>query len=267
MNELLKQNNENTQNSKLDDIRKQKTELDKSFNSIQNDIKNSIFVTLKNIEGQLLFKYIIIFIVAFKSFEAINFTTTIFIAILFAFGITYINYDKDKVYTSTKKKNLDFKLNNIYPKPTHFKNHNNLIEFVYSIKEFREYNDDSFDKMIKCIDNILQLYKDINIGTVNTNHHVDIIRDNKQKAVNYLHSIIHTMETSTVIVNKHTTALHTLDSILDYYLQKSIKISNIRLKKHGYNTASKYIYNDELDGIHDTSLNSNVYDHDHFSFY
>ena len=75
------------------------------------------------------------------------------------------------------------------------------------------------------------------------------------------------METSTVIVNKHTTALHTLDGLLDHYLQESIKISNARLKKEGYNTASKYIYKGELDGIHDTSLNSNVYDQGHFSFY
>ena len=265
MNELLKQNNENI--SKLSDIIKQKENLDQSYNSLKSDIDNSIFFTLKNIEGQLLFKYITIFIIAFKILISINLSSTIFFAILFSFLITYINYDKDKIYTSTKKKNLDFKLNNLYPNPNHFKNQNNIIEFVYSIKDFRDYNDDSFDKMIKCIDNVLQLYKDVKIGTVNTNHHVDNIKDNKQKAINYLHSIIHSMETSNVIIDKHTTALHTLDTLLDNYLQESITISNNKLKKEGYNTSSKYIYKDELQGIHDTSLDSNAYDQGHFNFF
>ena len=56
--------------------------------------------------------------------------------------------------------------------------------------------------MIKCIDNFLLIYNDIKVGVENIPHNIDIMKDNKKKALNYLHSIIYTMETSDVIINK-----------------------------------------------------------------
>ena len=91
--------------------------------------------------------------------------------------------------------------------------------------------------------------------------------NNKKKAINYLHSIIHTMETSRVIVNKHTESMKVLNSILKYYIDESIDISNYRLEKKGYDTSSKFFDKDELDGIENNSLDSNVYDKGHFELF
>ena len=75
------------------------------------------------------------------------------------------------------------------------------------------------------------------------------------------------METSRVIVDKHTQSMQVLKSILKYYINESIDISNHRLKQNGYNIMSKIHYKDELDGFENNSLDSNVYDEKHFKIY
>tara|TARA_B100000683_G_C12369920_1_gene506692 strand:+ start:113 stop:916 length:804 start_codon:yes stop_codon:yes gene_type:complete len=267
MNSVIQQNINIANQNMIKDLENKREKIDDIKKAIQDTIDNSIFYKLQNIEGQLLFKYVAIFLFSFKFFKIVNISIPILIAIVFAYMFTYINYDRDQIYTGTKQKNLDFKLETLEPKPKNFKNHNNLIEFVYSIREFREYNSDSFDKMIQCIDNILQLSKDIKIGTIDTNDHVDVMIDNQKKAMNYLHSIIHNMETSRVIVDKHAQSMQVLKSILKYYIDEAIDISNQRLKQNGYNIMSKIHYKDDLDGFENNSLNSNVYDDKHFKIY
>lgn len=251
----------------MQELETKKNKLDTIKKSILSDLDTSIFYKLKTIEGELLFKYIVIFLFTFKIATIINFNFSLVIAIIFGLLFTYINYDRDKIYTSTKQKNLDFKLQTIEPKPKNFKTHNNIIEFIYSIKEFRNYNSDSYDKMIQCIDNILLLSKEIKIGVDRTNNHIDVMIDNKKKAMNYLHSIIHTMETSNVIVDKYEKSLTVLDSILKYYIDEAKDISNYRLEKEGYDSSSKFFYKDELDGFENNSIDSNVYDGSHFMVY
>ena len=143
-------------------------------------------------------------------------------------------------------------------------NHTKIIEFVYSIKDFRLYNADSFDKMLKCIDNVLQLYNEILIGLHNMTHHIDNMIDNKKKALNYLHSFIYKMEPNDVIINKLNKSLQVLNILLQTYINNVIDISNKQLKKHGYNISSKKFYKDELDGIYINSNDSNKYDLNHF---
>ena len=98
------------------------------------------------------------------------------------------------------------------------------------------------------------------------NHHIDNMIDNKKKAINYLHSIIYTMEQNDVIINKLNKSIKILDTLLTYYINEVIDISNKQLKKHGYNISSKKFYKDELDGISINSKNNytNSYDLSHF---
>ena len=251
---------------KSTELKKKQSQLTDIAKSIQNEIDKSLYLKLSNINGKLLFKYTILFIIVFKIILVSNITFSIFISLMIALIFVYINYDKDTVLSTTKDKQIQFKLNSIYPSPNHFKKHSNVIEFVYSIKDFRLYNPDSFDKMLQCIDNVLQLYNEILIGVHNMNHHIDNMMDNKKKAINYLHSIIYTMEPNDVIINKLNKSIKVLDTLLTYYINEVIDISNKQLKKHGYNITSKKFYKDELDGIsiNPTNNYTNSYDLSHF---
>lgn len=225
------------------------SKLDKIFNNMQYDIENSIYNKVSTIEGSLLFKYIVLFVILLKLFNYINISSQQFIAILFTGIIIYIVYDKDKIYENTEKKSVDFKLNSIYPPQKHFKGHNKIIKFVYSIKEFRIYNIDTFDNMLKCIDNFLKIYEDIQKCILYPHMHIDIMKDNAKNAINYLHSIIHNIETNKIIMDKHMEAVNVLNKLLKNYINKSIDKANNQLKKNGYNIMSKKIYKDELESV------------------
>lgn len=231
--------NENNDSSKLDKI----------FNNIQNDITNSVYNKVSTIEGSLLFKYMMIFAILLKLFNYINISTQQFISVLFTGIIIYIIYDKDNIYSNTEKKSVDFKLNSIYPPQKHFKGHNEIIKFIFSIKEFRIYNIDTFDNMLKCIDNVLKIYEDLEKCMLYPHMHIDIMKDNTKNAINYLHSIIHNIETNKIIMDKHMEAVNVLNKLLQNYINKAIDMSNEQINKNGYDTMSRKIYKGELESF------------------
>jgi hypothetical protein len=253
-----------SENNKINIINKKQDILNTIAHKLQNDINNSIFLKLKNTDGKLLFKYGIIFIIIFKLLLLSNITFSIFVAIIGSLIYVYFIYDKDSIYSTTKNKQLDFKLNSIFPSPKHIKSHPKLIEFVHSIKDFRLYNEDSFDKMLKCIDNVIQIYNELLIGLHNMPHHIDIMIDNKKKAINYLHSIIYNMEEKPVIINKLNKSIKVLNILLQSYIDKAIDISNKELEKNGYDITSRKMHKNELDGIYINNINSNSYDLNNF---
>lgn len=247
----------------LNNLNQRSDILSKKYNQINTDIKNSLYYKFNDLDNILLFKYFVLFIIIFKLGLIIKLDFIKLTSILIAIVIIYIFYDKDKILETTDKKVIDFKLNSLYPQPKYIKNHNKLINYLYSIKDFRPYNTDSYDKMIQCIDNILHLYNDIMIGINYTNHNIDLMIDNKKKAVNYLHSIIYNIPEITVIINKHSESIKVLITLLDSYINKCIDISNNKLEKNGYNISSKYYHKNELPGI-EQPLNN--YDLIHFNY-
>ena len=199
----------------LDRLNQRKSILSEKYNNIKNNIQNSLYYNLTKINNRLLFKYFVLFIIIFKLGLLIKLDFIKLTSILIAFVIIYILYDKDQILETTDEKAIDFKLNSLYPQLKYIKNQDRLIKYLYSIKDFRPYNTDSYDKMIQCIDNILKLYNDIMIGIDYTNHNIDLMIDNKKKAINYLHSIIYNIPETVIIVNKHTKAIQVLTVLLD----------------------------------------------------
>jgi len=247
----------------LDILNQRKNILSEKYNQINSDIKNSLYYKFNDLNNILLFKYFVLFIIIFKLGLIIKLDFIKLTSILIAIVIIYLFYDKDKILETTDKKVIDFKLNSLYPQPKHIKNHDRLINYLYSIKDFRPYNTDSYDKMIQCIDNLLKLYNDIIIGINYTNHNIDIMIDNKKKAVNYLHSIIYNIPETVIIVNKHSEAIKVLIILLDSYIHKCIDISNNKLEKNGYNISSKYYHKNEISGF---EMPLNNYDLIHFNY-
>lgn len=258
MNKIVLPNNEELENLKF-----RTNILSKKYNEIYSNITNSLYYKFNNISKKTLFKYFVIFIFVFKLGLIVKLDFIKLNSILIAIFFIYVIYDKDTILETTDKKVIDYKLNSLYPKPKHIKNQNKLINYLYSIKEFRQYNPDSYDKMIQSIDNFLQIYNDIIIGINYINHNIDIMIDNKKKAVNYLHSIIYNIPEIDVFVNKHTKSINILIILLDSYIDKCIDISNNNIKKNGYNILSKYYYKNEINGF-DTSKNN--YDSNHFNY-
>lgn len=251
--------NENINNK---NINNEHTKLDKIFNDMQNDINNSIFNKIATLDGELLFKYLILFAILLKFFNYINISVSQFISIIFTLTIIYIIYDKDKIYNNTQQKSINFKLNSIYPQPKYFKGHDEIIKFIFSIRDFRKYNIDSYDNMLQYIDNFLKLHEDLKNCTLHPYMHIDVMKNNAKNALNYLHSIIHNLSPNDLILNKHQKAINILNSLLTFYLNKEIDKLDKFIETNGYNIHTKKIYKDELDSFSfdKSSINSSHFE-------
>lgn len=225
--------------TKLSDIKK----------DIINNINSSLYYEIINIPGNLLIKYFIYFLILYKILSSITINIQIIFSLVITSIIIFIIYDKDKIYKITGDKDIEFKLNSIYPKPKHFKNQNRLIDFIYSIKDYRPYNPDSFDKMLQCIDNVLKIYNDIQIDTLYCNLNLDVAKDNMTNSLNYLHSLIYKLPANNYVENRHRLAIERLYDILNTYIQDIINICNNKIKQNGFNTTSKWIYSNDVNGI------------------
>ena len=231
-------------------------------NDIINNINNSYYYKLNNISGNLLLKYIFYFLIIYKSTTIIKIDIQIIFALIISSIIIFIIYDKDQIYKIAGNKDIEFKLNSIYPKPLYFKNQNNLIDFVYSIKDYRTYNYDSFDKMLKCIDNILRIHNDVKIDSLYCNLNLDVAKDNMNNSINYLHSIIYKLPANHYVENRNYIAIDRLYNILNEYIQEIINICNNKIKQNGFNSSSKWVYSNDIDGLDLASK----HDLNHFKF-
>lgn len=188
--------------------------------------KNDIYNYIKSIGKRDLFLYISIIIFSIYIFKNVNIKIGSMIGLGLALLFVYFVNEKTNFEQKSEIKNYEKKLNSIFPKPREISKYPEIIEFIYSIREFYDYNWYAFTKMVKNIESFIQLYQDINNGLRHCKHNYELANSKKNNALNNLHSIIITLEVSNnrVLSKKMKNALDYLQKLLNKYIQEIIII-------------------------------------------
>jgi hypothetical protein len=201
---------------------------------------NSLYVSLIEIDPKYLFLYIVIIIISILFFRHNNFKIISMIGLIFGIIISYIIYDKNKFKNTSKKEDLRLKQNKLIPQPKYSAKYSEVTEFLYSIREFYQYNRPVFTDLVNSLDSFMILYDDINIGVQRCKDNFDILKDKKYEALNNLHAIIFNLENSEVLIQKIKDAMKFLHKLLNKYYFKAIKICNNQ-EEYDVNTTSRFI--------------------------
>ena len=201
----------------------------------------NIYTYINEIDGNLIFLYVIILIVSFYFFSYKTITLSIIFSVFIGlFIIIYLN-EKNKVTTGNEKQDIDTQLKNITPTPERFDNYPDIIKFAFSIQDFYIYNPQAFENIIYDIDAFLLMYTNIKKDNSLTNELYDLMENKKNSSLNNLHSIIYNMPNYKNLIEKLNNALQYLESLLNNYLEEIYKIHQNNVYMNGYNIKYKIV--------------------------
>ena len=229
---------------------------------ITNQNLLDFFTMAHDIQYQELFKYIIIFIIASYMFSRVNIGLNNIIGGIIGIIIVFIMIGKVNSQKDSSSHELINKYNSIIPLPVHGSNYPEIIDFLHSIREFYFYNKRSFTSMVKNIDLLLKIYEDVKIGVIYCKYHYDIASEKRKNALNYLHSIIYSLEDDVSLKSKLLESVKYLQTLSGKYLNYIENICNKDIEQNGYNIEETkiesnqprpfnidYSHNNELDNV------------------
>lgn len=123
--------------------------------------------------------------------------------------------EKSLILTRREKEPFQNKL------PSTLNNYDDIVNFLYYINDFKQYNEQVYDNVLININDFLTLYEDHQIADIyNKKLMNDVILDTKFKILDNLSSFIYSFNNSPVLRNKLNESINLLNNILNRYLNK-----------------------------------------------
>jgi hypothetical protein len=241
MEEAMKKANKKQMRKKA----KQQNKLKEMEEEFQKSKTVGIYNYINDIDRDSLLIYVsvlisIIFLLSFVEMKS-NFIVAFVIGII----VVYFLNEKRRATESGEMGELELKLTRIFPPPDYFYMDAGIVELTYDIQEYKGYNEKSYTAMIKHIDNVLHLRLDIERGVKHCEATVDLAKQERDDAINHLHSIIYKTPSNSEFENKLKKSLQSLQYILQLHIDYMIKSCNNRYKKSGPNIYNKEIYQNQ----------------------
>jgi hypothetical protein len=186
VNKLFEEKNQ----QEIEKINQQIQENIQYYDDLDKIKKNSIYTYITDIDNEQLLLYIFIFItfvsMLIYSFE---FNMTFIFSFLMGILLIYFLNEKSRVNNDSDLKQLEIKLNSIYPKPQYLHYDSRLINFIHENKDYQESNPDVYETMVKKLDNFMKIIDDIKNDVINCSHNFDIARDLSSEIMNEYESL------------------------------------------------------------------------------
>ncbi len=192
-------------------------------------------------DGKTFFLYSVIVIAILWMFSKRQLGVNILIGIIIAiFFISYLNFQtmqasntqadirklKENILVSNEKTTLD---------------HDNVINFKFSVRDFYIYNPLEYIAMVDNLDYFFELYKLCFVDSKTAYINYDLMHQHKRNALNALHAISLKLPDDKRIVHKLNNAVIELDTILTEYLDQISYVADRHTYKYGYNIDTKII--------------------------
>ena len=222
--------------------RKEKEEdLDELTGAYKSAQTTGFYNYITEIDNKSMFHFVVAGITVFTLVNKIHFTMSSIVAIFVAGVVVYFLNERRRTTQVTDMKELEIKLVRITPNPKYFHLDAGIVELVYSIREFRNYNDQAFVEMIAATDKFLGLMYDIEHEVANCHHAVELAQDLKKQALNHLMSIIYRTPSDSRALVKLRKAADSLHFILNHHIDIATEECNKQIKKIGLNASNKLI--------------------------
>lgn len=233
---------ERSRQKTLEERKDKDAELDTLNTQFTSRKSSGLYNYIVEIDKKSLFFFSTIFLFIFSLVNKIYFSTSSIVAILIATLVVYFLNERRRTTDFSDMKELEIKLVRITPNPKYFHLDAGIIELVYSIREFRTYNNQAFVDMISAIDRFLALVYDIENDVADCHHAVQLAQSFKKQALNHLMSIIHRTPQSHIAQTKLRKATDSLHFIFNHHIDIISTDCNNKIDKEGLNVSNAKVY-------------------------
>jgi hypothetical protein len=238
-------------------LKNQKNEIKKLSEEYLEERQEGIYNYIKSIKKKDIPLYIIIFVISIFILNKYNYNINHFIILLSTIMIIYYINDMKRDSNDKRMKEIQLKLLTIYPKPKYFYIDSGIIELIYSIKEYRVYNEIIYEKLILQLDFFLKIVSILEKFPKDSFQLLENLKRKKKEILNILHSIILSLPPSVNTEVKLDKAIKSLHYILNYHEERLRISSNKLYLKTKPNIKTKYIYKqpDGKDELYNSNYN------------
>lgn len=190
--------------------------------------------------------YIIIFVLGYFIINQITIDQRVLFNLIIIIAILYYYYTQDKKLDKDNENKLRKNFRNIQHLKFIYKN-TEILEIFYSIRSFRKYNTDIFNKSLKSLDNFYRLINDLKIGVMYEHYHIETASYERRKVLNLLSNLIISIPTEDTNLRekKLKKAIDKIESITENDLKTSVKSNNNKINNKTINVTKKIIYSDD----------------------
>jgi hypothetical protein len=195
-----------------------------------------IYKRIKNSSSPTLFKYGVIILLCIQLFRNI----TIGLNILFAFGIGLIiisyQYEKQIITIDNLESQHKLKVKSIEPNVSKLSTYRDIIDFLYSIQDFYNYNPQAYEEMIDNLFSFFYMYEEVKKGVLKIEEYYEIMQSKKSNSI-----MIYNLPVSKISSRKIVKAQEVLNDVLHKYLCEIEKAYKLSLYTTGFNINRKNI--------------------------
>lgn len=220
--------------------------------------KSNIFNYLESIGNEELFFYIVILVFAVFISNSIGLEFTMVAGLVIGLVIVYYLREREISLGDNFEMEHESKLeHDIFKNTKNMHMDASLIDLLFSIKEYKQYNPDVYIRLSKNIDNLLRIEKDLENGAQNPAQLFDVAHMCQKRALNALHSMIHSISYSKSSDEKFTKALEEFNKLFARHISKMKYMVKELQSKQPLNTTSRPdFHTTDVDG-NDINYNGN----------
>lgn len=237
----------------------QKQELEgNKLKDLYLDAKRSgVYYYFKSIQPHYMILYFIIIIVLFTYINSINFTSKHIISLVITLGIVWGLNEMHKSQNVSRMQEIEIKMLTIFPKPKYFYIDSGLIELMFSVNEYKQYNAPIFNKLVLLLDTYLKLVLDVEKDNTDCHKTYETLQNLKKACLNNFSSFLMSLPPNKQEESKLTRATETLHYILNFHLERMRMICNDKYEHEDITIRSAYIEPSNNPRANDGAFNPN----------
>jgi len=186
---------------------------------MENNI--NIYTYLTDINSTDKFKYGVLILLTVLFMMRLQLGTHVILGVIVGVFVVYYLNEKSKFvgdnFITDMKHKLDAK---IFEGTTNMHHDSEIVELLYSLREYRYYSPANMYKLVHVIDKFLRIVEDMSIGTKYMGESYEIAREYRTKALNTLHSFVYKVPHTPVTIDKFHMAMKQLETLLNNHLDR-----------------------------------------------
>lgn len=215
---------------------------DKNISDKTENTGQSLFVYIDEWDSSRLYTYMVILLIIIWFFSRNNVTIGFLVSLIVGyFVISYMNHHTKKL-KNTQQDIVNIKEDSIKPKPKKETLQNTDIrDILFSIQDLRAYNPQSYEIMIKRMDDFFEYYNIVFTEPSRAYIYYDMMVQCKRDVLNNLSSIIFSLPEDSRVRAKLNRGVDALDESMTKYLDHISYVADEYLYVNGYNTDTKIL--------------------------
>lgn len=217
------------------------TQFQKLTGEMLSNQTDGFYHYIEDISPIKLFIYLIIILSSILLMAKFPISSNHIVGIALGIVIVYYLNERDRVINVDDLKKIEIQMESIVPKPKYFYIDANIIELIYNLLEFYDYNPTDFETMVQSIDNLLKLRLDIERGMVECEMIYDVAVDQKNKALNSIAAILISLPAQQILKEKLIAGIKILQLYLLRHLDFIKQTCENQTHNNGININTKLI--------------------------